>query len=96
MEKSNEVINVVQNHNISISDRKNTIITGVKKLNSFDDSEFFIDSVMGSILIKGEKLELANLDTYTGKLSIKGKIFSLNYLDNNKIKNDSILSRLFK
>ena len=84
-------------HSISINERKNTILNGVKKLNSFDDTEFFIDSVMGSILIKGEGLELLNLDTYSGKLSIKGKINSLTYLDsNNKIKSESIISRLFK
>ena len=84
-------------HNITINERKNITLTGIKKLNSFDDSEFFVDSVMGAILIKGEELELINLDTYTGKLSIKGKIDSVNYLDNNrKIKGENIVARLFK
>lgn len=96
MDKSKEMIENI-GHNISINERKNIILTGIKKLNSFDDTEFFIDSVMGSILIKGNNLELVNLDTYTGKLSIKGKIISLIYMDdNNKIKGDSIISRLFK
>ena len=89
-------INNIVNHNITITERKNIILCGIKKLNSFDDTEFFIDSVMGAILIKGNNLELVNLDTYTGKLSIKGKIISLNYLDDNKNKNDNIISRLFK
>ncbi len=89
-------INNIVNHNITITERKNIILSGIKKLNSFDDTEFFIDSVMGAILIKGNNLELVNLDTYTGKLSIKGKIISLNYLDDNKNKNDNIISRLFK
>ncbi len=98
MEKVQDSISsIVLNHNITITERKNIVLTGVKKLNSFDDTEFFIDSVMGPILIKGEKLELLNLDTYTGKLSIKGKIISLNYLDDNKkIKTENIISRLFK
>lgn len=98
MEKTqNSTNSIVLNHNITITERKNIVLTGVKKLNSFDDTEFFIDSVMGSILIKGDKLELLNLDTYTGKLSIKGKMISLSYLDDNKkIKADNIISRLFK
>ncbi|MBQ6285299.1 MAG: sporulation protein YabP [Bacilli bacterium] len=98
MEKTqNSTNSIVLNHNITIAERKNIVLTGVKKLNSFDDTEFFIDSVMGSILIKGDKLELLNLDTYTGKLSIKGKMISLSYLDDNKkIKADNIISRLFK
>ena len=89
-------INSIVNHNITITERKNITLSGIKKLNSFDDTEFFIDSVMGSILIKGNSLELVNLDTYSGKLAIKGKIISLNYLDDNKSKNDNIIARLFR
>ena len=89
--------NIVLGHNITINERKSIVLTGIKKLNSFDDTEFFIDSVMGSILLKGENLELVNLDTYTGKLSIKGKFTSINYLDSgSKIKSENIISRLFK
>ena len=37
------------------------------------------------------------LDTHDGNLKIKGKINSFNYLDsNNKGKEESILSKLFK
>ena len=85
------------NHTINLVERKNVNLTGIKKLNSFDDSEFFVDSIMGSILIKGDSLELIKLDTFQGNLSIKGKINSINYMDNNKKnKADNIMSRLFK
>ena len=85
------------NHNISISERKNIVISGVKKLNSFDNKEVFVESIMGHILIKGENLELIKLDTFQGNLSIKGKISSVIYLDDNrKAKTDSIMARLFK
>lgn len=96
MDKSNEILDN-KNHKISISERKNILLSGIKKINSFDENEFFIESIMGSILIKGENLELMNLDTYQGNLSIKGKIDSINYLDENKkIKADTIIARLFK
>lgn len=84
------------NHNVDIRDRKTIYLTGIKKLNNFDENEFFVDSVMGSILIKGEKLELIKLDTFQGNISIKGLINSVNYMDNKKIKADNIMSRLFK
>ena len=32
------------NHGISISERKNIIITGVKKIDSFDNEEFLLES----------------------------------------------------
>ena len=72
------------NHIITITERKTIILSGIKKLNSFDDTEFFVDSIMGPIIIKGENLELLKLDTFQGNLSIKGKIFSVMYLDANK------------
>lgn len=85
------------NHSIQLTERKNIILSGIKKIGSFDDSEFFVDSVMGHILIKGDNLELLKLDTFQGSLSIKGRINSINYLDDNKkLKAETIMSRLFK
>lgn len=86
------------NHSIQISERKNVVITGVKKLENFDSKEFFLESVMGYILIKGESLELLKLDTFGGTLSIKGVIDSFSYLDSNgkKLNKESMLTKLFK
>lgn len=86
------------NHSIQISERKNVVITGVKKLENFDSKEFFLESVMGYILIKGEGLELLKLDTFGGTLSIKGVIDSFSYLDSNgkKLNKESMLTKLFK
>lgn len=93
----NKDINDSFSHMITITERKNIVLSGIKKLNSFDDSEFFVDSIMGPLLIKGESLELLKLDTFRGNLSIKGKITSVNYLDDaKKIKTESIMARLFK
>ena len=86
------------NHNIQINERKSAIISGVKKLESFDNKEFFLSSIMGYMLIKGEGLELVKLDTFQGTLSIKGKVNSITYLDDGgkKASKESVLSKLFK
>ena len=85
------------NHILEVNERKTLVVTGVKKLESFDNKEFFLNSVLGYMLIKGEGLELIKLDTLDGALSIKGLINSINYLDKgNKKENESILSKLFK
>lgn len=86
------------NHAVQISERKNITITGVKKLESFDKREFFLESVMGFVLIKGEGLELIKLDTWEGILSIKGQVNGLNYIEGTgkKASGESILSKLFK
>ena len=87
------------NHGLSLAERKNVVVTGVKKIESFDSNEFMIDTTLGFLNIKGEELEIIKLDTYQGNVSIKGRIDSLMYLDNvngKKNKDDSLLNKLFK
>ena len=74
------------NHGLSLAERKNVVVTGVKKIESFDSNEFMIDTTLGFLNIKGEELEIIKLDTYQGNVSIKGKVDALIYLDNNQKK----------
>ena len=86
------------NHNVTISERKSIVITGVKKIDSFDNEEFLMETTMGYMVIKGEELEMIKLDTYQGNVSIKGKINSMTYMEspNKKEKDDGVFSKLFK
>lgn len=97
MDKTN-VIETNLNHGINISERKSISITGVKKIESFDNEEFLMDTTMGYLVIKGEELEIIKLDTYQGNVNIKGRVNSICYLDNNKVKEkeNSVFNRLFK
>ena len=92
MDKMDSLNNL--NHNITINERKNIIISGVKKIESFDNEEFLLETTMGNISIKGEELEIIKLDTYQGTVSIKGTINSLIY-DSIK-KEEGVFSKLFK
>ena len=96
MDKTDTIASL--NHNITINERKNIVISGVKKIDSFDNEEFLMETTMGYIIIKGSDLEIVKLDTYQGNVSIKGKINSLNYMENasKKEKEDGIFSKLFK
>lgn len=89
---------ITTNHSITLNQRKNINITGIKKIENFDETKFLLETNMGYLTISGSNLEIIKLDTYQGDVSIKGKIDSLNYLDNNKkeSKSDSLLSKLFK
>jgi len=96
MDKDNIITS--SNHSITLNERKNLIITGVKKIDSFDDEEFLLETNMGYIVIKGEDLEIVKLDTFQGNVSIKGRVNSLTYMEssNKKEKEDGIFSKLFK
>ena len=85
------------NHIVNLNERKSIVITGVKKIESFDNEEFLLDTNLGMMHIKGENLEMIKLDTLEGNVSIKGHINGLNYLEegtNNKESN--LFSKLFK
>ena len=84
------------NHSFSVSERKNIIITGIIKIDSFDKEEFLIETVQGYMLIKGENLEVIKLDTYQGNVTIKGKIDSISYIEETNKKESSVFSKLFK
>ncbi|MBE6144941.1 MAG: sporulation protein YabP [Firmicutes bacterium] len=96
MDKTDTIASL--NHNVTINERKNIVISGVKKIDSFDDEEFLMETTMGYVIIKGNDLEIIKLDTYQGNVSIKGKINSLTYMEtaNKKEKEDGFFSKLFK
>ena len=90
-------LNSYSNHEIKILDRGIISLTGISKITSFDDQEFLMDSNMGTILLKGENLEIVKLDTHDGNVKIKGKLNSIAYIENVKEKQkESLLSKLFK
>lgn len=95
-----KIDNIVGNysHSINMVERKNLMVTGVKKIENFDSEEFLLETSMGYLVIKGNDLELVKLDTMQGNVSIKGLIISYTYVDDNKTKNkeNSVFNRLFK
>ena len=96
MDKVKEMENSF-NHGISVAERKNIVVSGVKKIESFDNEEFLMDTTLGFLSIKGEELEIIKLDTYQGNVSIKGKINSLVYTDTSikKNKEESFFRHLY-
>ncbi|MGJ7923179.1 sporulation protein YabP [Neobacillus sp. LXY-4] len=70
-----------QEHDVVMRGRRILEITGVKQVESFDNEEFLLETVMGFLAIKGQNLQMKNLDVDKGIVSIKGKIFDLIYLD---------------
>ena len=83
------------NHIIKLVERKNIVISGIKRIINFDDKEFSLESNMGDIVIKGSGLEMIKLDTIDGNVSIKGTIDSISYTVSNKDK-ESLITKLFK
>lgn len=89
---------ITGNHTVNVVKRSSINISGVKKIENFNDNEFLLETIMGFMTIKGHGLEIIKLDTYQGDVAIKGKIDSILYSDivGKKNKEESIFSKLFK
>lgn len=85
------------NHNINITERQNVQVSGVTKIDSFDNEEFLLETSAGPLGIKGKDLEIIKLDTYEGTIMIKGVIDAFSYFDTSKTKKEnSMIARLLK
>ena len=85
------------NHSISITERQNIQISGITKIDSFDNEEFLLETSAGPLGIKGKDLEIIKLDTYEGTIMIKGVVDAFSYFDTGKSKmENSIITKLFK
>ena len=60
MDKVKEVDNGF-NHGITLVERKNIVISGVKKIESFDSEEFLMETTLGYLLLKEMNLRLLSL-----------------------------------
>jgi sporulation protein YabP len=84
-------------HDVIMRGRRLLDITGVKQVESFDNEEFLLETVMGFLAIKGQNLQMKNLDVDKGIVSIKGKVFDLVYLDDQHgEKAKGFFSKLFR
>lgn len=84
-------------HSVTINERKNIVISGVKKIDNFDENEFLLETTLGNLIIKGTNLEIIKLDTYQGNVSIKGKVDEFKYTEiKEKGKEETFFTKLFK
>lgn len=83
-------------HKLIMNNRKLLSLSGVRDVDSFDEREISVSSVMGEIIITGEGLKINSLSTETGSLEIEGeRINSLNYYGDKK-ESVGFFKKLFK
>jgi sporulation protein YabP len=84
-------------HDIIMKGRRTVEITGVKQVESFDNEEFLLETSMGYLSIRGQQLQMKNLDVDKGNVSIKGKVFDIVYLEEQSgEKAKGLFSKLFR
>jgi len=86
------------NQKLSLVDRKDLELEGVRHVGSFDEREIVLDTTMGLFFLKGEGLHITKLNLDEGTLSVQGFISSMEYKDGKSVrgKGKSMLSRIMK
>lgn len=85
-------------HKILLFGRKQGQLTGIKEVISFDAKEVVLDTVMGTLVIRGEELTIRKLTVETGEAELEGRIDSLLYSAKpaGGKGQDSLLKRMFR
>src|SRR5699024_484536 len=84
-------------HTVKVNNRKNIELTEVKEVDSFDNEEFLLETAIGYLIVRGQNLQMKKLDVNEGKVSIKGRIYELSYVDEeHQEKAKGFFSKLFK
>lgn len=83
--------------NIHLFDRKLLEISGVNNVESFDSEEFLLQTELGYLTIRGQKLLIKTLNLEHGLVAIEGLVNSVSYLDpGSQPKNKGLLGKLFR
>jgi len=68
-------------HELALKGRKYLAISGIVKVERFDEEEFLVETGEGFLLIRGEGLTLRHLDVEVGDIAIEGRINEMLYLE---------------
>ncbi len=88
----------IRKHQLSLNDRKEAKISGIRDVRSFDDHEIILETDMGILMIRGTELHMGRLTLEKGEVDITGRMDSFVYseLKGYTKSGESVFKRLFK
>ena len=88
-------LNLELPHKLVLEGRKKLSISGVREVESFDDTAVVLQTNKGTMIIRGEGLHLQMLSLDGGQVSVDGLVYSIQY-ENDVQSAGSFFSRLFR
>ena len=82
------------NHNITLNNRSELNITGIKKVRSTEPGQVILFLENGGLVIHGSNMSVSNLDIKEGTLSITGTVNNIKYT--NTISKSFSFKNIFK
>lgn len=85
---------------LTLTNRERLGTSGVQKVISFDEQQINLETVIGSLILRGEGMHITHLDLSAGDLVVEGLIVSLEYVEQRgkkiRARSKNILERLIK
>lgn len=82
-------------HQLTLIDREEMTVDGVLNLGSYDEREIVMETEQGILQIKGDSLNIKQLNLEKGSIIIEGVVKMLSYDDEPRAKK-GLLERLLK
>ena len=87
--------NIVQS--LVMENRRRLVLSGVKEVDGFTETEVSLFTEMGQLTVKGRNLRVSQVDTDTGELVMTGDpVTSLVYSDKPRRTPDNFITKLFR
>lgn len=84
-------------HELHLEDQKHLSLTGVKSVSSYTEKQIILETLLGGLILGGEKLDILELNLDGETMSVKGKIKSIRYAEPGmRGKGKGVLGKLFK
>lgn len=68
-------------HSAIIEERKKLVLSGITDVGNFDEENITVFTSDNEICIRGEKLQVTELNTESGQFCAEGKLNSVTYTD---------------
>ncbi len=92
-----EELRIASTQKISVTNRGQGLITGVKDVLAFDTEEVLLDTELGMLQIKGAELHVVRLMLEKGEVALEGRIDSFTYQEmRQEGRNEGFLARMFR
>lgn len=66
-------------HKLTLTERKNMVMTGVMEVISFDENAVVLKTSLGLLTVHGQGLQLKNLSLEGGQVAVEGSISAFVY-----------------
>lgn len=89
---------ISKSHKLTLDNRKNISLTGIKDAVGFEPTQVLLESTLGMILIRGNDLKVTRINLEKGEVDVEGQVDSITYSEvkNYGKKGKTFIKRMFK